>query len=710
MLGQQFMYRKEDILKILNKELEIKKSSYLLDERMLDTLILDVTRAIDNKLTSTINTVKSTKNVKVNSVEKENIRRYLLGYPSKDFSAFNNIPKPKISEDDLIKAYTLINEGFNRNEAIMKESLVARIQSLILGKRDNCSEKYIEYIHDLQKGKNELIILTIDSDSNYSANNIAEIIENSYSSLSNYHHMIIIFNNESSKVNWKTIADIAIYMENFKLEKKFNVYNKKNRDSRIEELSFFLKNHPQVVYSDEINRLVNSFYEGVSYGFQFKDLFVTDDGRSQILVMQKIELDEQPKKCPACHKELVRGNSYLKMLYKSFECTNPSCPARSKIGRGKRYDLLAAKRQVMLERDSDFDKVDYETYLHMRRDVIEPSETLLEKLFSLYTWEDDTILLINTNFENQSFKNRTIVTTVYSSFDNKERIDNLLFYELFSTIACNIRFQDEGVSCFVKKIGNSIVVNGNSSHILPFLNEKINIHRVQGAVTSPPYYNAREYSQWQNLLMYLIDMMINAKAVITSMDKNGIYIYNIGDVVGQDNIYIQSNMSKRRQMLGFYSIFIFELIGFKTISNIIWDKGEVESKRNSTPNLFAGYVNPVNSYEHCLVFAKNNSMRRRPSQVQRINSVKKINSKGENILGHTAPYPEEIPKLLFTYLDKEAIVIDPYLGSGTTCIAMQNEGIRSIGFETNGEYFELACERIADSTNKQIPLFHFMSQ
>ena len=143
---------------------------------------------------------------------------------------------------------------------------------------------------------------------------------------------------------------------------------------------------------------------------------------------------------------------------------------------------------------------------------------------------------------------------------------------MFSTIADSIKFQEKDVNYDIKQINNSTIINGNSSYILPYLSNELDIPKVQGAVTSPPYYNAREYSQWQNLLLYLIDMMINAKAVITSMDKNGVYIYNIGDVVGQDNVYIQSSMSKRRQMLGFYSIFVFELIGFKTISNIIWDR------------------------------------------------------------------------------------------------------------------------------------------
>ena len=72
-------------------------------------------------------------------------------------------------------------------------------------------------------------------------------------------------------------------------------------------------------------------------------------------------------------------------------------------------------------------------------------------------------------------------------------------------------------------------------------------------VTSPPYYNAREYSQWENLILYLIDMMINANSVYYSLDDDSHYLYNIGDIVSEDNVYVNSNMSKHRIQLGFLS-------------------------------------------------------------------------------------------------------------------------------------------------------------
>ena len=192
-------------------------------------------------------------------------------------------------------------------------------------------------------------------------------------------------------------------------------------------------------------------------------------------------------------------------------------------------------------------------------------------------------------------------------------------------------------------------------------------------------------------------MMLNAKAVFNTLEEDGTYLYNIGDIVDNENIYISSNMSKRRIMLGFYSVFIFEMVGFKLMGNKIWDKGEVESKRNSTVNLVSGYIKYVNCYEHILVFRKKNKQHEQDNLVHKIKPVYKINSKGENTLGHTAPYPEELVELIKDYLINKNYLLDPFLGSGTTGIWAKKQTIKFIGYELDKKYFKLAQERIEKS-------------
>ena len=42
------------------------------------------------------------------------------------------------------------------------------------------------------------------------------------------------------------------------------------------------------------------------------------------------------------------------------------------------------------------------------------------------------------------------------------------------------------------------------------------------------------------------------------------------------------------------------------------------------------------------------------------------------------------------------LVLDPYMGSGTTAIACMQSGRKYIGFELNKEYYDRAVKRIKD--------------
>ncbi|WP_424054244.1 DNA methyltransferase, partial [Planktothrix agardhii] len=101
-----------------------------------------------------------------------------------------------------------------------------------------------------------------------------------------------------------------------------------------------------------------------------------------------------------------------------------------------------------------------------------------------------------------------------------------------------------------------------------------------GAVTSPPYYNAREYSQWSNIYCYLYDMYNISKEVFRCLKHGSPYLFNIFDYFDNENIIVFSDMGKKRLILSSYISFIFRHIGFTHLGNIAWDKGEIEGNRN----------------------------------------------------------------------------------------------------------------------------------
>ena len=40
------------------------------------------------------------------------------------------------------------------------------------------------------------------------------------------------------------------------------------------------------------------------------------------------------------------------------------------------------------------------------------------------------------------------------------------------------------------------------------------------------------------------------------------------------------------------------------------------------------------------------------------------------------------------------IVLDPFVGSGTTCLAAKHLGLNYIGFEINEKYYKIAVDRL----------------
>ncbi|MCB1261355.1 MAG: site-specific DNA-methyltransferase, partial [Acidimicrobiales bacterium] len=64
-------------------------------------------------------------------------------------------------------------------------------------------------------------------------------------------------------------------------------------------------------------------------------------------------------------------------------------------------------------------------------------------------------------------------------------------------------------------------------------------------------------------------------------------------------------------------------------------------------------------------------------------------------VGHPAPYPVELPqRLIELYTYAGDVVLDPFMGSGTTAVAAVTTGRHFIGFDTDEAYLDVARERV----------------
>ena len=81
-------------------------------------------------------------------------------------------------------------------------------------------------------------------------------------------------------------------------------------------------------------------------------------------------------------------------------------------------------------------------------------------------------------------------------------------------------------------------------------------------------------------------------------------------------------------------------------------------------------------------------------------SIWNINPARAKKIGHPAPFPIELPqKFINLYTYKNDLILDPFLGSGTTAIAAKLLDRNFVGYEIEEEYIEIAKNRLKKEVN-----------
>ena len=667
-------------------------------------ILFEMNRYFDRQFVRSLHLQLKNKS-KINQNERNLLRKYYYYGVGEWLNSVNitYFPQYQATENDknnVLDSFLTRCETYDKDKII--NSVIERYSLLKEKKVLDNSKQWIDWFNKKREQKFDFSLFIYDYSQSdfeadeYSVEAIFRTIADIYDRLENYRHFIFylhgkLFNKKNEDVTWKILYRIGIYCENFILYKEPFFPFKKQK--AIEKLTTFLSaRFPK----NDNRKLSEDFYSSISTGFKFEDCIVSENQNNIILIMKKIKMDSSAIPCPACMTTIQSGNSFPEMFLRSYECKNPACPERSKSGRGKRFDEFSSYRYFRLVENSELDRIDDALYSAWRRDVFSEKNDVYEMLVRYYAWAGETICTTKSAALQNAAQSSARKIIEYSSNRKAEYetdFENLPIVVLFSKIE-SLLSSETGTR---ELKDETELFNEDSTENI----SSLAAGQIGAAITSPPYYNAREYSSWQNMIMYFVDMMRNAKAVHNVMQENGFYLYNIGDIVNSDNVYVESNMSKKRLQLGFLSCLVFEKVGFNLCGNIIWDKGEVQSKRNSTMNRNSGYVKCINCYEHILVFKKGQE-NKVVSCVKKITPVIKINSKGENTYKHTAPYPLELVSLLEPFIIKDKYVLEPFLGSGTTLKWCKMNGFKGVGFELNKEYFELARKNIEEEATSAV--------
>jgi len=447
-------------------------------------------------------------------------------------------------------------------------------------------------------------------------------------------------------------------------------------------------------------------FELNSDGFTYRDTFVFHDAGARVqrivVLLQKNRRDEEAVPCPGCRTDNIGGNSYPSFGVKSWECQNPLCPERSIYNRGKRYDFRSLLKQEAIERDGN--QIPIESVRSWQRDVIafESDMLIVETLIRHYSMRDDVVAVMGGLEPPSDSLGRTLTEApplgTQDALSQESFWDSSFFYRYLPVRKNAARTTIDPLpsnSRWEVKLGDALeVLRGTPGEYF------------DRTITSPPYFNARDYAQWPNLYCYLNDMYQIADEVYRTLKPGGIYAYNIFDYFDNERIVTFSDMGKKRILLSALMVDEFRRIGFEYLGTSVWDKGEIQGKRGFNAGNFSPfYQAPFNCWEHVLIVRKpgNQSDVAVRGDFPALNEVLRIRPvwkmvRGNNVLGHTAPYPIELVDAALSGLPSDAVVLDPFGGSGTTARAAVRAGHRAVLIERDASYVDLSNRLIAEES------------
>ena len=82
--------------------------------------------------------------------------------------------------------------------------------------------------------------------------------------------------------------------------------------------------------------------------------------------------------------------------------------------------------------------------------------------------------------------------------------------------------------------------------------------------------------------------------------------------------------------------------------------------------------------------------------------IHSISQTNQERVGHPTQKPIRVMEWSLSFIPDEAeVILDPFMGSGTTGVACMNLGRKFIGIEIEPKYFDIACERIENAQRQQ---------
>ncbi|MCR6693020.1 MAG: site-specific DNA-methyltransferase [archaeon YNP-LCB-003-016] len=243
--------------------------------------------------------------------------------------------------------------------------------------------------------------------------------------------------------------------------------------------------------------------------------------------------------------------------------------------------------------------------------------------------------------------------------------------------------------------GSVIVINDDFLKV-----DYIKPNSIDLVVTSPPYNVDIEYEGYRDNIPY--------EKYLEFTEKWLRRVYEILKPDGRICLNIPLDKSRGRTGEGFQSVYvdvvsIAKRVGFEYFSTIIWNESNISRRTAwgsfasaSAPYVIAPVEVIVLLYKHSWKRFEGGDSDITPEEFKEW-TLGLWTFQGENPkrVGHPAPFPLELPKRcikLFSYVGD--VVLDPFVGSGTTLVAAYLLRRKAIGIDISRKYCEIARERL----------------
>lgn len=281
--------------------------------------------------------------------------------------------------------------------------------------------------------------------------------------------------------------------------------------------------------------------------------------------------------------------------------------------------------------------------------------------------------------------------TETSAFGTNGRInhDSSKFYnsKLYKELG-DKKILDENENDFPKELENKFIL-GSAENMKELPDNSVHL-----MITSPPYNVSKEYDEDLSLNEYLQLLEKAFKETYRVLVNGGRACINVANLGRKPYIPLSDYISK-----------MMIEIGFNMRGEIIWNKAASASPSTAWGS-WQSAANPIlrDIHEYILVFSKGDYKREKGKKENSITkeqfmewtkSIWTMNAESAKRIGHPAPFPEELPyRLIQLYSFKGDIILDPFIGSGTTAVAAIKSERKFVGYDISQEYIDLAEKRL----------------